>query len=166
MGADSQKHLLLCVKYAPWTDRAFVWCTVLLHTLKCYYYLGISHVFLFTYICEYFFKSELYLLGVAPWASWKLPLIKSIDNRESFRQHVMKTWSAVGDAGHGVMPQYVFYPVLEFCSWGLSECLSWWRLVSELTWTWDLCICRSSKKKGLPLNTAAGSSQEQCPKMT
>lgn len=84
---------------------------------------------------SFFSQTDLFLLGIAAWTSWKLALIKSVGNREFVRQHAMEMRPALGHAGPGwchstASTQYwssAAGPLLGvFCGCGL---------VSELTWT-------------------------------
>lgn len=76
-----QKRLWL---HSPWSGRAFVCLihiitspTKILLLFRCS-----THIFNYLNTCILFSQTDLFLLSIAAWTSWKLALIKSVENRE------------------------------------------------------------------------------------
>lgn len=67
--------------------------------------------------------------------SWKLALIKSVENREFVRQHVMEMRPAVGHSGQGWCQSTAFTQYWSSAAGPLLGVFCGWGLVSELIWT-------------------------------
>lgn len=158
-----QKRLWL---HSPWSGRAFVCLihiiaspTKILLLFRCS-----THIFNYLNTCILFSQTDLFLLGIAAWTSWKLTLIKSVENRE-FVSMLWKWDLHLDTLGRGEVTARPLpsIGVLQLGLFWVSFVVEDWSLNSHEP---GFIYMSALQGEGLHLSMAAGCSQGQCPKMT